>query len=211
MVSATTDEIVFSLVGGDISLDFTNTLSGRLDDHDLEGEKLTGYRVLLSWARQAGIVSTGQSAQLLKRAERHPLEAAAALERAVRLREAIYQIFLAVVTDKTPPGKDLDILNAELSEAMSRLRLTHGGEGFSWEWEAGEQALSRVLWPIARSAAELLISGNLGRVRECAGHDCGWLFLDMSRNHSRQWCDMKDCGNRAKAKRHYRRTKGRDA
>jgi predicted RNA-binding Zn ribbon-like protein len=64
-----------------------------------------------------------------------------------------------------------------------------------------------MLWPVARSAADLLTSAEeLARVGQCADdRGCGWLFFDTSRNHSRRWCAMKDCGNRAKARRHYRR------
>ena len=64
-----------------------------------------------------------------------------------------------------------------------------------------------MLWPVAWSAAELLAQGPLERIRECPGQDtCGWLFLDLSKNASRRWCDMRVCGNRAKARRHYERT-----
>ena len=52
-----------------------------------------------------------------------------------------------------------------------------------------------------------LTSEELDQVRECAGNTCGWLFVDMSRNHSRHWCDMRDCGNRAKVRRYYQRRK----
>jgi predicted RNA-binding Zn ribbon-like protein len=62
-------------------------------------------------------------------------------------------------------------------------------------------ALDRMLWPLAHSAAELLASSERARVRLCEGEDCGWLFLDTSRNGARHWCDMKDCGNRAKVRR----------
>ena len=61
------------------------------------------------------------------------------------------------------------------------------------------------LWPIARSAAHLLTSAELTRVRECDGTSCNWLFFDRSRGGSRRWCSMESCGNRAKARRHYRR------
>ena len=56
-----------------------------------------------------------------------------------------------------------------------------------------------------RSAAELLTSPDLPLVRECAGYDCGWLFMDTTKNRSRRWCDMATCGNRAKGRRHYER------
>ena len=59
--------------------------------------------------------------------------------------------------------------------------------------------------PIIKSAADLLVSPELKRVKQCADDACGWLFMDKSRNNSRRWCSMKDCGNRAKAHRHYLR------
>ena len=78
-------------------------------------------------------------------------------------------------------------------------------DGLAWGW-ADELALDRPLWPIARDAAELLTDREaLARVRLCAADDCDWLFVDLTKNHSRQWCDMKSCGNRAKARAYYRR------
>jgi predicted RNA-binding Zn ribbon-like protein len=63
------------------------------------------------------------------------------------------------------------------------------------------------LWPIVLAAAELLTSAGRARVRECAAHGCGWLFLDTSRSQRRRWCTMASCGNRAKARRFYERTR----
>lgn len=47
------------------------------------------------------------------------------------------------------------------------------------------------------------------RLRRCQNPDCAWLFIDRSRNRSRQWCEMGVCGNRAKASRFRERTRGR--
>jgi predicted RNA-binding Zn ribbon-like protein len=78
--------------------------------------------------------------------------------------------------------------------------------GFAWTWPDEEELdLARLLWPVARSAAELLTSPDRQLVRECLGDNCGWLFLDTSKNHRRTWCSMQGCGNRAKARRHYAR------
>jgi predicted RNA-binding Zn ribbon-like protein len=88
---------------------------------------------------------------------------------------------------------------------LSHLRLgSRGGELF-WTWAAADDALEAPLWPILRSAAEILTSEDRQQVRECAGTACTWLFLDRSRNRSRRWCSMESCGNREKARRHYRR------
>ena len=88
------------------------------------------------------------------------------------------------------------------------LRIEADPEGFGWTWEAPVDRFDRILWPIARSAAELLTSPDVADLRECASDRCSWLFLDRSRTRRRRWCDMKVCGNRAKARRHYRRKKG---
>jgi len=57
----------------------------------------------------------------------------------------------------------------------------------------------------ARSALQLIAGTERQRIRICG--NCGWLFIDRSKNRSRVWCDMAVCGNRQKAARHYHRTK----
>ena len=95
-----------------------------------------------------------------------------------------------------------------LAENMPAVAVTDTNNLFG-ALEASE-TLAAPLRPIVRSAAELLVSDQLDRVRECDGARCTWLFLDQSRNRSRRWCSMETCGNRAKARRHYRRTKADD-
>ena len=95
-------------------------------------------------------------------------------------------------------------LNFELAQALGRLRVTvaKGPNRFAWHW-AVNGALDYPLGPLARSAADLLTAEHFaGRLRQCCGDTCGWLFLDASKNRSRRWCDMRDCGNRAKVRRH---------
>ena len=104
------------------------------------------------------------------------------------------------------PGQ-LEILNEELAGAMARSQVVPTDSGFTWLWAEGGKALDCVLWPIARSAADLLTEGPLLAIRRCEGRGCGWLFLDTSRNRTRRWCDMRICGNRAKARRHHERMK----
>lgn len=88
---------------------------------------------------------------------------------------------------------------------MTRAGLTLAGGRFQWAWPGVQPDLDRVCWWVARSAAELLTSEDLTLVRECAGYDCGRLFMDATKNRSRRWCDMSTCGNRAKMRRHYER------
>ena len=92
-----------------------------------------------------------------------------------------------------------------LHEALSRLEICPSEDMFEWTWVLDANDLDRVLWPIVRSAADLLTSGDLRKVRQCARESCDWLFVDASKNHSRRWCSMNMCGSRVKARRYYQR------
>jgi predicted RNA-binding Zn ribbon-like protein len=140
--------------------------------------------------------------------ERAPGKAKHALQDAIRLREALYEVFTAVLEHRGVPQNAMVILNQALSAGADHLRLMEKQRRFRWDWLAAQGALHVMLWPVARSAAELLVSGDLDRVRQCASTTCAWLFLDTSRNGRRRWCDMKTCGNRVKAQRHYERMRG---
>ncbi|HEX9989618.1 MAG TPA: ABATE domain-containing protein [Chloroflexia bacterium] len=201
------EHYTFDFSGGELCLDFANTVSSHPEVQ--MQEHVTSYSRLVSWGRQAGVLSEGEEAHLGDEAERRPEEAASVLKRAIALREAIYHIFSGVVKGERASQSDVAVLNEELSNGLSHARLTQRKDGFEWGWEAEEDALDRVLWVVARSAADLLTSDKLQRVTECASERCGWLFMDLSRNHSRRWCDMNECGNRAKARRHYERTRVR--
>jgi predicted RNA-binding Zn ribbon-like protein len=192
-------------LSGSLSLDFVNTWGDRGRP---ETEKLRGYPDLLAFARQAGLSTGEEEARLKVWAEGHQEAAAAAFTRSRDLREDLYRILSAVAASRPTAAADLERLNAALPEALSQLRLERRGERFDWTWAATAESLDAPLRPILRSAAELLTSDELQQVRECAGGDCTWLFLDRSRNRSRRWCSMETCGNRAKAHRHYRRRSG---
>ncbi len=187
-----------------LCLDFANTVDWHASDHP--SEQLHKYDDLVLWAQGVGILTETKAHRLFSEAKRRPGEASKVLKRAITLREATYRVFSAVAGDRPPGDSDLATLNTELTRALARLQVTRAGDNFAWGWTGDEVALERILWQVARSAADLLTSEDLWRVGECADdRGCGWLFLDMSRNRSRRWCDMKDCGNRAKAKRHYHR------
>lgn len=192
------------LVGGRLCLDFANTV----DAHHLEGSRefLADYPDLLRWSVRAGVLTPAESDELLRRADADPAAQAGVFRRALALREAIYRIFSAIAEGEEVPPDDLALLNEELARALPHARVAATPAGMSWDWEESE-ALDRMLWPVVRSAAELLTSGDLERIGECEGDLCGWLYLDESKNRSRRWCDMQGCGNRAKARRHYRRAR----
>lgn len=198
-------EYCFTLTGGLLCLDFANTLDDRPTDQPIE--LLNHYSDLVSWSQQTSIITSQVLHYLVRQARRHPGEATAILEQAMTLREAIYRMFSAIVGGRVPEATDLGILNTALTPALARSQIIQTTAGFEWGWVVDTGALDQVVWPVARSAADLLTSNELAAVRECAGYDCGWLFMDRSRAHRRRWCDMKICGNREKARRHYQRTK----
>jgi predicted RNA-binding Zn ribbon-like protein len=192
-------------LGGRPSLDFANTADWHASDRPVE--TLTSYSELVAWSVHAGVLTKDQSQRILDAAARRRADGVAVLSRAIELREAIYRIFSAISHGHDPQAADLSVLNAELSGTLARSRVVSTEEGFDWDWAGGEDALDRMLWPVVRDAADLLTSGDLVRVGQCADGRCGWLFLDTSRNRSRRWCSMEDCGNRAKARRHYERSR----
>jgi predicted RNA-binding Zn ribbon-like protein len=195
----------WSFVGGHPCLDFANTADWHASERPIE--LLGSYTGLLAWCRADGLLDGEAVGALERSAAEHPDEAARVYERARELREAIYRLFRAHASGQAVAADDLAALNQEVERALPQLRLAPAEVGFAWTW-SNARALDAPLWPIARSAAELLTSTDLARVRECAGHPCGWLFLDTSRNRSRRWCSMESCGNRAKARRHYDRSRG---
>ena len=194
---------VFELSAGHLSLDFANTIDGRRRAHPRE--LLTDYGRLLAWGRQAGVLSREQVLLCGRAAARSPRVAAGALRRARALREALFALFSANAHGRAVPPAALAALNAALPRSLSPLRLVRAGRRFDWVRGDGTPDLDGVLHVVAHAAADLLTSGPLDRVRECASPTCAWLFLDQSRNATRRWCDMSVCGNRAKARRHYRR------
>lgn len=199
----------FELSGGRACLDFVNTVSGdRLGE---PREKLHAYADLLAWARQSGTIDDGNARRLAAEAKRRPREADAALREAVGLREALFRLFSAAADRRELPGDDLDGLSAFLGRALAHRRLERGEGGVSLGWEDAAGALDAPLWRVAAGAAELLTSrADLARVRVCGLHDtheCSWVFMDTTRAHTRRWCSMTSCGNKAKARRHYARTK----
>jgi predicted RNA-binding Zn ribbon-like protein len=197
-------------VGGRLCLDFVNTVSGRVSNlgsrrgkdyvDRVIGERLLSYEALLRWGSLTGALRERDERALTQEAAARPARAAAVLKRAVAFREALYRVLKATVEGWTPEPDDLAAVNAELQCGLSRERLVASPK-FAWEWEVVPLALDRVLWPVARSAGDLLTSRDLERVGQCPGEGCGWLFLDTSRSGRRRWCDMGDCGNRAKVRR----------
>jgi len=205
MDSLATDRWSDAFIGGALCLDFANTVSGSLKDRSRS--RLTRYDELLSWCHAAGSLDPADAAALMRLAEADPRRAANLLARALELREALYRVFSALAAGSVAPGADLELVNRALRESMRHLAITPRAGTFAWHWTSAADDLMSPLWPIVRSAAELLTGPELALLRECGR--CSWLFLDRSKNKRRRWCRMELCGNRAKSQRHYSRKTGR--
>jgi predicted RNA-binding Zn ribbon-like protein len=195
-----------NLEAGELCLDFANTANWHASAEPVEG--LNSYTDLATWSKEVGLLNGSETEQLLQQALARPTETGAILAQAIDLREAIYRIFSATAKKDSPQDTDLTILNTALQQAFTHLQIAQAQQNFTWQWIGDERSLDLMLWPVARSAAELLTSDRLERVKECEDdRGCGFLFLDLSKNRSRRWCDMESCGNRAKVRR-YRRRQG---
>jgi predicted RNA-binding Zn ribbon-like protein len=176
----------------DLCLEFANTRYWR--GQATPTETLNAPEDLAAWA--AGNVA--RDARALPRRE---------FERALDLRETIYRVFDAAARAKAPAAGDLAALNRELASAPARAALKRERNGFAWDVDLRATTAPMALAPVLWSAGDLLTGDRLGKVKRCANPECGWLFLDDSRAGKRRWCSMASCGNRAKAKRHYHRSR----
>jgi predicted RNA-binding Zn ribbon-like protein len=208
MATVTTTAATMRRVGGDPTLDFVNTVGGRASG-EVRADKLAAFADLVAWSRKGGLIGEAEGRALLDLAARRPREAGRLLSRARRLREALYAVLDALRDGRRPRTADLGVVNEELAAARRHDRLVPVRNGLQWRSEEAGGGLEAVLRPICHAASSLLTSSGLSRLRQCGGTDCGWLFLDLSRNHSRQWCTMDDCGNVSKVRRFRQRRRRR--
>ena len=194
-----------NLIGGRLCLDFVNTMGARrtgpAGEMVIRDETLDDYFDLVAWARHAGSLTEAEARVLTKEALQHPSDAARVLRIGLRLREALFAVLKGVVIGRAPNRHDLAVLNEELQVARGARQIAATAKGFEWTWNTSRPSLDKILWLVSESAGELLTTGDLSRLRQCDGDDCGWIFEDGTRNRSRHWCDIRDCGNRDRVRR----------
>jgi predicted RNA-binding Zn ribbon-like protein len=193
------EQYEFKLVAGHVALDFANTLDNRFDAAR-RLELLADYDDFLRFCQQSGVIGTTEAVRLARLSDR---EKQRALRSARELREVIERLFASEARTELVDPADLQAFNAYLQKALRQRRLVRERGEWSWRWEGLSEAATGPLWPVTQAAADLLASSDHRHVRECGAETCRWLFLDISKNHSRRWCDMKICGNRSKARRYY--------
>lgn len=193
----------FDFIAGSLCLDFCNT--AELGTDGGADEPFGVYEDLLVWSRLAGTLGDAHADALARFARQEPAQAEKVLKRARALRLGLQGIFFAAARERDIPRPDLQLLNQEISQALPNLRIQNGSTGFNWAWSGDAASIGQPLWAVVRSAGELLTSDHMVRVGQCHGDTCDYLFLDTTKNRSRQWCDTRVCGNRSRVSRYRER------
>jgi predicted RNA-binding Zn ribbon-like protein len=192
------------LDGGALCLNFVNSVRNRFEDPLFEF--IVTPEDLLLWSCRTQIFDEDSEERLKNYVLKNQEKAISDLKKILKTRELLYRIFQQFSQKKRPADKDIWLFNKELSLVLRYLK-----------FEIIESLETKVIWsnepsdllwtslPIIKSAYELLISDSKNRIKECS--NCGWLYLDKSKNNSRLWCNMKTCGNTIKIKKYYEKNK----
>jgi predicted RNA-binding Zn ribbon-like protein len=197
----------FDLTAGCLCLDFANTVDHRHSPN--REDKLSGYPELVAFGRQTGVFSVSEAQNLGREGQQDPVAASSLFAQAVAVRETIFRIMTAVGNGTAASREDVAAFNAALQELNRRSQLVPGYRHGAWRLLDTDSGARRLTGRILRSAAEVLTSDDVHRVRQCAAGTCSWLFLDRSRSRNRRWCEMRTCGSQHKARAYYRRKTGR--
>ena len=189
------------IVGGNLALDLLNTQNGPAGGPP-EDDALREYDDLVAWAQYVGMLAVPEVDYLVRRARHDPAAARATFDRAIATRRYLYDLFGAVARGERPPDGAMALLQGDEAEALTHAQLVATGKTFSWRW-ADRDDLARPLWPVIHEAVGLLTDGPLDRVKGCGA--CRFLFVDESKNRSRRWCSMEDCGTAAKMRKYVAR------
>lgn len=190
------------LVGGDLALDFVNTVTARDSE---PSDWVDGYGALLSWAALTGAFAKKDLAALAAMAGAEPARATTALARCRALREGLCSVLYAMIEGHAPAADDLAAIDDARLAAAKAAKLVPAHGRVAPVWSVERSGLDLIAHVVGAQALALLQDPKLDRLRVCDGHDCGWVFIDTSKNGRRRWCDMATCGNTAKARRHYER------
>jgi predicted RNA-binding Zn ribbon-like protein len=190
----------YQFVAGNLALDFINTVVYRLDPEKVR-DHLQSAADVRQWATQAHLPDRDAISSC------RPLSKIALLH-ARAVREQLFSIFRAIASDEPVPPDALRRVGNALHDCSAKQCLSIQGAHVRWVWRPGAGCSDFLLYPILTAATDLLTSVSRGLIRQCADEGCGWLFLDRSNARKRRWCSMADCGNRNKAREHYRRTAG---
>jgi predicted RNA-binding Zn ribbon-like protein len=190
------------LIGGHPAIDFANTFSGWGEANE---DWLVDYARFAQWARLAGFIDEAELKKTIAAAARHPPAAERVFAEANELRFAFLRLLHAVKGGGAAKAGDLAVVNRWIRRAAELVELRQAGQAFREDWAGQLSVLEKPLLVAARAVGRFLVEGDFGRLKICPGQNCRWFFVDLSKNHSRRWCDMAVCGNLAKARRFHHR------
>jgi predicted RNA-binding Zn ribbon-like protein len=189
---------LYDTSGGDLSLNFLNTTD--YPGSNNPSDNLNTYADILLWAFEGGAITAQERAQLAAQAAVDPHQAGEVLQKAREVRAALFRILTG-----SNSMLDLDLFNRLLARALAHRKIELSPPPARWTLACDPLPLDYPLWPVMLAAADILTSPDLERVHTCANHECGWIFLDRSRNGSRKWCSSTSCGNRERVRQYYAR------
>jgi len=203
-------DLPFQYIGGEPALDLVNTVDWT--SRGPENERLIDFDRLTRWAEGAEVLSPKTASALRRSAAAKPREAVAAYKAALQARQVLQRV-LSAIAEGELAGHALNDFNRLLGRALEHMRVVSPTVARTRDrrlrlgWEHLENRLDAVIWPVLWSAASLIASDEASRIRICGGADCGWMYVDRSRNRLRRWCQMETCGTREKSRRRYQRIK----
>lgn len=194
------------LVGGLSVLDFLNTCDGRRPGTALTTvvDKLSNLEDIIHWYLHAGLISTSEHQRFLSLLHDSAWQQVSAFKQLINFRESLYQLLLPVALGHGVEERALAQLNEQLALTGAERVLVSSPFGTLWCWRGCEslQAMTvSLIGRVAVQAAQLLTGPDRSRLKACAARNCDWLFIDVSKNGRRRWCQMNICGSREKARR----------
>jgi len=196
-MEANKDIFTLRFDGGNLSLNFLNTVEYRHEEFAVDF--IHHYLDLITWAHFADAVGDSQKELLQGLSQEKSNEAIKIYYEAIQLREAMYEYIINLINRENVDPVSMHIINQWISRAFSNLELHLVDRNVVLDWNAEKFGLESVLWPIIKSFVDLVTLTNHKRIKQCS--NCGWIFVDNSKNSSRRWCSMEICGNRVKARR----------
>jgi predicted RNA-binding Zn ribbon-like protein len=188
-------------IGNHPALDLVNTVAWRLDPARTV-DRLPDGVALVTWASFVGLLDDGQAARFTTELDSDP-DADRRTGHQVRLaRERLHRVLQPMAVGEEPAGPDVVALHGGLLGALRRAEVS---TVMPLEWSTGLRSVSDLPDELALVTWRFLQSEDRSRLRQCQDKDCGWLFLDRTKNGSRVWCSSADCGNRTRARRHHER------
>ncbi|PJJ76481.1 putative stress-induced transcription regulator [Thermoflavifilum aggregans] len=195
----------WKFIGGNLAIDFVNTIGGRsernIQDYVIRDDTFNCYKSFVEWSEAIRLIKPAAARKIKAWAAENPTHAKKELKRVIAFRETLYRIFRHTMEKSKPDAVDIQLLNKEYAAARQHQQMIFSSGIWSMQWLVDADHPDRLVYQLAMAAADLLLSEKLVRLKQCQGEDCGWLFLDTSKNQKRIWCDMKDCGNLAKVRR----------